>query len=106
MATLTKVLDSVKLMRQMDTGSSSAYALEFERGSERIYALWTPRGQREMQFEFNAETAGTSVSFYGRSSPLKTNGKRFTLSASPAVSFLVCPAAAARVSAGQTRKLT
>src|SRR4029077_17840289 len=36
LATLTKVLDSVKLVRQMPTGSSSAYALEFERGNERV----------------------------------------------------------------------
>src|SRR5262249_33298009 len=75
--------------------------LEFERGSERIYAIWTPRGQCEMQFEFSADTAVTSVSFYGRSSPLKTNGKRFTVSASPAVRYLVSPVTAARVSAGR-----
>ena len=52
LATLTKVLDSVKLVRQMPSGSASAYALEFERGNDRIYALWTPRGQCEMELEF------------------------------------------------------
>jgi len=101
LATLTKVLDSVRLVRQMDTGSSSAYVLEFERGSERIYAIWTPRGQCEMQFEWSADAAVTSVSFYGQSSPLKTNGKRFTVTARPAVSYLVSPVTAARVSAGR-----
>jgi hypothetical protein len=101
LATLTKELDRVKLLRQMDTGSSSAYALEFERGRERIYAIWTPRGQCDMRFEFDADTAVTSVSFYGRSSPLKTKGKRFTVVASPAVSYFVSPVTAARVSAGR-----
>lgn len=101
LATLTKVLDSVKLVRQIDTGSSSAYALEFERGNERIYALWTPRGQCEMQFELNADAAMTSVSFYGQSSPMNTKGKRFTVLASPAVSYFISPVTAARVSASR-----
>jgi hypothetical protein len=101
LATLTKVLDSVKLVRQMDTGSSSAYLLEFERGKERIYALWTPRGQCEMQFEWSADAAVRSVSFYGQSASLKTNGKRFTVTANPAVRYLVSPVSAARVSAGR-----
>lgn len=101
LATLTKVLDSVQLVRQMDTGSSSAYVLEFQRAGRRIYAVWTPRGQCEMQFEFNADTTLTSVSFYGQSAPMKTTGKRFTVMASPAVSYIVSPVTADRVSAGR-----
>lgn len=101
MATLTKVLDRVKLVRQMDTGSSSAYALEFERGTERIYALWTPRGQCEMQFEWSADAPVIGVSFYGQTSSLKTNVRRLTVTASPAVSYLISPVAVARVSAGR-----
>lgn len=101
LATLTKVLDSVQLVRQMDTGSSSAYALEFERGHERLYALWTPRGQCEMQLEFNADVDVMSVSFYGQSAPLKTNGKRLIVTASPAVSYLISPVAAQRATAGR-----
>lgn len=101
LAALTKVLDSVKLLRQMDTGSSSAYALEFERGNERIYALWTPRGQCEMEVAFDADVDLTNVSFYGQPSPVRTSGKRATITASPAVCYLVSPVAAARVSAGR-----
>jgi hypothetical protein len=56
LATLTKVLDSAKLVRQMPSGSSSALAVEFERGNDRIYALWTPRGQCEMELEFPTDT--------------------------------------------------
>jgi len=101
LATLTKVLDSVKLVQQVATGSSSAHAVEFERGGERIYALWTPRGQCEMEFEFPGDAAVTQVGFYGRQSPLKTNGRRFTVTADSAVSYIISPIAATRITAGR-----
>jgi len=101
LATLTKVLDSVKLVRQMPSGSASAYALEFERGNERIYALWTPRGQCEMELEFPTDTAVTQVEFYGRQHSLKTNGKRLTITAASAVSYIISPVAATNISAGK-----
>ena len=101
LATLTKVLDSVKLVRQMPTGSSSALAVEFERGNERIYAVWTPRGQCEMEFEFPADTAVTQVEFYGRQRALKTKSKRFTITADSAVNYIISPVAATSISAGK-----
>ena len=100
-ATLTKVLDGVKLARQMDTGSSSAHALEFSRGGEHIYALWTPRGACEMQFEFADDAAVTGVSFYGKPSAMKAGGKRLTVTAGTAVNYIISPVAAVRVSAGR-----
>jgi hypothetical protein len=101
LATLTKVLDSVKLVRQMPTGSSSAHALEFARGHERIYALWTPRGQCEIEFEFPTDTALTQVEFYGPQRPLKTKGRRLTLTADSAVNYLISPVAVTRITAGK-----
>ena len=101
LATLTKVLDSVKLVRQMPTGSSSAYALEFERGNDRIYALWTPRGQCEMELEFPTDTAVAQVEFYGRQHSLKTNGKRLTITAAGAVNYIISPIAATKITAGK-----
>jgi hypothetical protein len=100
LATLTRVLDSVKLVRQMPTGSSSAYALEFERGGEHIYAFWTPRGQCEMEIEFPADTDVTNVEFYGRQHLLKTRGKRITITADTAVNYIISPIAATTVTAG------
>ncbi len=91
LATLTKVLDSVRLVRQMETASSSAYVLEFERGNERIYALWTPRGTCEMELIFQGHATVTGVSFHGQPSPLKTSGKRVSVIASPAVRYLISP---------------
>jgi hypothetical protein len=101
LATLTKVLDRVQLVQQMPTGSSSAHAVEFARGQEHIYALWTPRGQCEMEFEFPSETAVTQVEFYGRQLPLKTKGQRFTITADTAVSYVMSPLAATRITAGR-----
>lgn len=101
LATLTKVLDSVKLVRQMPTGSSSAYALEFERGKDRIYALWTPRGECEMELEFPPDTAVTHVEFYGRQHSLKTKGKRLTTTAASAVNYIISPIAATKITAGK-----
>lgn len=101
LATLTKVLDSVQLIRQFDTGSSSAYALEFERSSARIYALWTPRGQCEMELEFPTDTALAQVEFYGGQHSRKTNGKRLALTAASAVSYIISPVAATKITAGK-----
>ncbi|MCE9533064.1 MAG: hypothetical protein K8T89_18350 [Planctomycetes bacterium] len=99
LATLTKVLDSVKLVRQMPTGSSSVWALEFERGNDRIYALWTPRGECEMEIEFPTDTAVTQVEFYGRQNSLKANGKRLTITATGAVNYVISPIAATKITA-------
>jgi hypothetical protein len=101
LATLTKVFDGAKLVRQVPSGSSSAYALEFERGNDRIYAMWTPRGQCEMEFEFPTDTAVTRVEFYGRQRSLKTNGKRLTVSAAGAVNYIISPIATTKITAGK-----
>jgi hypothetical protein len=101
LATLTKVLDSVKLIRQMPTGSASANVLEFERNGTRIYACWVPRGQCELEFVFPSDTKVTAVEFYGRQTQRNSNGQRLKISAGTGVSYLVCPLAATQVIAGQ-----
>lgn len=101
LATLTKALDSARLVRQMPTGSSSAYALEFERGNERIYALWTPRGNCEMHFEFPEDTAVSHVAFYGKQSALKSAGRTLDVTASSAVTYVTSPIPASAVTAGR-----
>lgn len=100
-ATLTKVLDRVKLVRQVPTGSSSVYALEFERDGEYIYAVWTPRGHCELEFEFPSETTLKGTSFYGVRNIVQTSAKRLRADASTAVSYLTSPKAVAQVRAGK-----
>lgn len=101
LATLTKVLDSVRLVRQMPSGSASVHALEFERGNERVYALWTPRGECELEFEFLTDTAVIQVEMYGRQRSLKSNGKRFTITAASAVNYIISPIPATKITAGK-----
>lgn len=103
LATLTKVLDSVQLTRQFDTGSSSAHALEFTRGKEHVYALWTPRGECEMQVELPADSTLTLTSFYGEQRQQPSNNKRLTVTASSAVSYFTSPVAIKGVTAGKRR---
>jgi len=85
----------------MPTGSSSAHALEFERGNDHIYALWTPRGQSEMELEFAADTTVSHIEFYGRNQALTSVGGKLTVTASSAVTYVVSPVAARNVTAGK-----
>ena len=101
LATLTNVLDSVKLIRQMPTGSASANVLEFDRNGKRIYAFWVPRGECELEFEFPSDTTATAIEFYGRQLQRKSMGRRLKVTAGTGVSYLVCPSAATQVTAGR-----
>jgi hypothetical protein len=100
LATLTKVLDSVKLARQLDTGSSSAHALEFTRGDQYVYALWTTRGECEMQIELPANATLTQTDFYGVQHQQATKGGRLKIKASSAVSYLTGTVSVKTITAG------
>lgn len=66
-ATLTKVLDQVKPLRRLDTGSTTVYALEFERADGNfVYALWTARGEGLLRLHYPEKTDVTYVNLYGR----------------------------------------
>jgi hypothetical protein len=88
-ATLTKVLDQVKLRRQIPTGSHSLFALEFERGKETVYAMWVPRGEAEISMNFDADAAFTVIDLYGRSREIKTSGRKLDIKVSTSATYLV-----------------
>lgn len=100
LATLTKVLDSVKLARQIDTGSSSAQALEFTRGDQYVYVLWTTRGECEIQIELPADTTFTLTDFYGVQRQQASKDKRLKITVSSAVSYFTSPVAVTSITAG------
>lgn len=50
-ATLTQVLDCAKFSRLVTMGSKTVYALEFLRGDEAVYAIWTPRGETDVTLD-------------------------------------------------------
>ncbi|HUT34382.1 MAG TPA: hypothetical protein VNE39_12925 [Planctomycetota bacterium] len=55
LATLTRELDGAKFTRYLPSNSPSLYICEFQRGDEFIYALWLPRGEREVELAFDGD---------------------------------------------------
>ncbi len=103
LATLTKALDSVTLARQFDTGSSGVHALEFKRGSEWVYAVWTERGDCELQVELTADSALTLTGFYGGQRAQASQGGLLAVTASSAVSYFTSRAPVKAITAGARR---
>ena len=69
-AVLTSVLDGVKFVRQLDTGSTTVYALEFKRMDGKVVtALWAARG--EVLFEICASGQGTATHMLGSTESLR-----------------------------------
>jgi hypothetical protein len=79
-ATLTNVLDQVKLRRQVPTGSTTVYAVEFDRAdNKKASALWAARGDADFNIEFAGDTPVRIVEMYGRSRDAKTTGGKLTV---------------------------
>lgn len=70
-AALTAILDQVKLRGQLPTGSTTAYALAFERADKQhATALWTARGAADFTVTFAAATQARVFDMYGRETPM------------------------------------
>ncbi len=100
MATHTRVLDSTKFTRMTPTGSTSLYALEFERNGEWVYALWTPRGERETKMTFPADAEVVVTDLYGREEKLK--GATITLTAGTGAKYVTSKAKVVSVESGKS----
>ena len=99
-ATMTRVLDRVKLIRRVPTGSHTAYALEFERGDERVYALWTPRGTCDMTLKFNGNPGVKVEGHYGRTRQTDVVNGELRIKATEEVTYVTAAGAATSVIAG------
>jgi hypothetical protein len=99
-ATLTQVLDKAKFVRFIPTGSTVFYLAEFQRGDDWVYALWTPRGERELQLTFNDVASRTLTDLYGRTKDVA--GKSLALQASTAAQYLVSKTKLISASAGKS----
>ena len=85
-AALTKVLDCAKFIRQIPTGSTTVYALEFEvYGGKTVTALWSARGTVDFAVE-NPSGKALVTDLYGRESTV--NGKEITIKGGSAVTYL------------------
>ncbi len=93
-ATLTKALDRVTLLRQVPTGSSTVYALELRRADGNfVYALWTVRGEAGLRLQFEERAEVDLIGCYGRQRQTSTSllRKRLALDASTAPNYIVSP---------------
>lgn len=85
-AALTKVLDCAKFIRQIPTGSTTVYALEFEvYGGKTVTALWAARGAVDFALE-NPSGKALVTDLYGRESSVK--GKEITVKGGTAATYV------------------
>lgn len=96
-ATLTQVLDQAKFGRFMPTGSTVLYCAEFQRGNQWVYAIWTPRGEREVKLDFGDNGKCRVVDLYGRESTFNSAFK-----ASMAMNYIVSPSRMLSAAAGKS----
>ncbi|MEG2076382.1 MAG: hypothetical protein RRY34_07750, partial [Victivallaceae bacterium] len=69
---LTSVLDDVKFSRQIPTGSSTVYALEFKRADGKyVTALWASRG--EVKFDLSGKGLEDAIDMFGRETKLDSS---------------------------------
>ncbi len=99
-ATLTQALDSAKYARYLETGSRSLYVLEFTRGGEHVYPIWTARGRREVALKLQARADATLTDGMGNSR--KISGDVLNLTATPSPMYLTVSTAVASVTPGRS----
>ena len=69
-AVMTQVLDRVKFNRMIPTGTPTVYVLEFKRGNEFVYAMWTVRGELPVKVAFENGAKIRKIAFYGAESQM------------------------------------
>ena len=87
-STATLVLDRAKFTRLVPTGSLTVYALEFARGAEWVYALWTARGEVDATVAFERDGAVTETAMHGKTTARQTAGGALTVRVSEAATYL------------------
>jgi hypothetical protein len=100
-AHLTHLLDGAKFSRQLATGTITVYTLEFRRGKERIYSLWTARGTAQVSLTFAQDVAAGLSDMFGRTQSVKTENKVLKLALSGEPCYVVAPAEVASVAVGK-----
>ncbi len=101
-ATLTRMLDSAKYQKYLDTGSRSLYALEFKGESGFVYPVWTVRGKRDVTFRFKGGGATVTDSMGNTRKVAVTNG-RLVVEASTTPVYLATPSPVEVETAGKAQ---
>ncbi|GDY22720.1 hypothetical protein LBMAG56_40670 [Verrucomicrobiota bacterium] len=94
-ATLTRMLDGAGKPRLLETGSTSVYAVEFERAEPGTYitCVWNVNGTRETTFQFAGTPASEVIDAQGNppASLRREPGGKLTLTAAERPCFLIAP---------------
>lgn len=97
-ATFTRIIDGTKFERAVPTGTHSLYCTEFRRGNEWVYALWVPRGYRQVRVRFAGEAEMVRTDLYGREQTLRETDLDLVITT--AAQYLVTKTRLASVVAG------
>jgi hypothetical protein len=92
MATLTRELDGMEAEAYFAGPSPSLHILQLERESGRVYALWLPRGERQVTLTFDGEAGGAVTGMLGQTVALEAEGRTATLTVSSSPCYLRTPA--------------
>jgi hypothetical protein len=98
-ATHTQVMDGAKFQRLIPTGLLSLYLVEFRRGNEWIYSLWTPRGVRSATLRLATATNSRQIDMYGREKAVQ--GAEVQLEVSTAPQYVVTSSRMASIVTGK-----
>ncbi|HOJ31655.1 MAG TPA: hypothetical protein PLP13_06475, partial [bacterium] len=89
MSTLTRVLDRAEFLRRVRTSSDTVYALEFKKGQDYVYVVWTPRGRCEVDLQFENEGSISIEDIFGRNKPFSLNKRTLKFVAGTDVTYIV-----------------
>lgn len=100
-AVITAVFDQVRQRRQLPTGSTTVYAVEFDRADgQHATALWASRGSAEFRVDFGGEAEVTVVGMYGRRDTRRPAGGTLTVTAGTSPAYLLSRRPVRRVALG------
>ena len=99
-ATMTRLLDRAKYQRYLDTGSRSLYVLEFARGANRVYPIWTLRGRRALSLTATDARVAVTDSM-GNTRELQPRNGTISVEATTAPMYLVTAAPVQKVVPGE-----
>lgn len=100
--TLTKVLDCVKFLGLVPTGSNTVYAAEFFREYDKkyVYAFWTSRGNAELGIRTGSSNVEL-VEFHGKSTTPSVTDNKLNLTASTAARYMLSDAKLQSITMGK-----
>lgn len=100
-ATMTRMLDGAKSPRLLETGSTSVYAVEFDRpqSGSHVTCVWNVHGTREVVFEFAADARAEVTDAQGNppAGVRREDGGKLSLTASERPCFILAQAKIAAI---------